>query len=57
MNPQLFDMDNIDIAWCPGCGNFSILKALKQALAELGITLRSPEETLRDTIQYIRSRP
>lgn len=41
MNPQLFDMDNIDIAWCPGCGNFSILKALKQALAELGI---KPEE-------------
>jgi len=28
-----------------------------RALAELGITLRSPEETLRDTIQYIRSRP
>jgi 2-oxoglutarate ferredoxin oxidoreductase subunit beta len=37
MNPQLFDMDNIDIAWCPGCGNFSILKALKQAFTELEI--------------------
>jgi 2-oxoglutarate ferredoxin oxidoreductase subunit beta len=24
------------IAWCPGCGNFSILKALKQAFVELG---------------------
>ena len=23
------------IAWCPGCGNFSILKAFKQALVEL----------------------
>jgi 2-oxoglutarate ferredoxin oxidoreductase subunit beta len=23
------------IAWCPGCGNFSILKALKQALVEI----------------------
>ena len=23
------------IAWCPGCGNFSILKALKKALVEL----------------------
>ena len=23
------------IAWCPGCGNFSILKALKKALTEL----------------------
>ena len=24
------------IAWCPGCGNFSILNALKQAFVELG---------------------
>ena len=24
------------IAWCPGCGNFSILKALKNAFFELG---------------------
>ena len=24
-------------AWCPGCGNFDILKALKQTLAELDI--------------------
>jgi len=24
-------------AWCPGCGNFQILSAIKQALAELGI--------------------
>ena len=23
------------VAWCPGCGNFSILKALKKALVEL----------------------
>ena len=37
MEAQLFDMDNIDIAWCPGCGNFPILKILKQALAELEI--------------------
>ena len=29
------------IAWCPGCGNFSILKALKQAFVELG---RKPNE-------------
>jgi len=26
-----------ETAWCPGCGNFSILKALKQALAGLGL--------------------
>lgn len=32
-----FDMNDIDIAWCPGCGNFSILKAVKRALEELNI--------------------
>jgi 2-oxoglutarate ferredoxin oxidoreductase subunit beta len=37
METQLFDMGDIDIAWCPGCGNFPILKTLKQALAELEI--------------------
>jgi 2-oxoglutarate ferredoxin oxidoreductase subunit beta len=26
-----------DIAWCPGCGNFGILNALKRALADLDI--------------------
>ena len=25
-----------ETAWCPGCGNFSILKCLKTALEELG---------------------
>jgi 2-oxoglutarate/2-oxoacid ferredoxin oxidoreductase subunit beta len=34
---QLYDMGDIDIAWCPGCGNFRILSALKDALAELEI--------------------
>ena len=24
-------------AWCPGCGNFSILKAFKEAMVELEI--------------------
>jgi len=34
-----FDFDGkLDIAWCPGCGNFGILAALKSALAELGIS-------------------
>ncbi len=37
MDTQIFDTANIDIAWCPGCGNFPILKILKQAVAELGI--------------------
>jgi 2-oxoglutarate/2-oxoacid ferredoxin oxidoreductase subunit beta len=27
----------IETAWCPGCGNFGILKAFKQALSELEI--------------------
>lgn len=37
MNAEIFDMGDIDIAWCPGCGNFNILKTLKSALAELQI--------------------
>ena len=33
---QVEDFESNDpIAWCPGCGNFSILKALKQAFVEL----------------------
>ncbi|MGD9109395.1 MAG: thiamine pyrophosphate-dependent enzyme [Phycisphaerales bacterium] len=38
MDAQNYDMGDIDIAWCPGCGDFGILKVLKQALAELDIT-------------------
>lgn len=36
---NLFDLEdkNIDLAWCPGCGNFGILQALKRTLAELEI--------------------
>ena len=26
-----------DTAWCPGCGNFAILRAVKQALANSGL--------------------
>jgi len=37
VDTQIFDMGDIDIAWCPGCGNFAILKILKRALAELAI--------------------
>jgi 2-oxoglutarate/2-oxoacid ferredoxin oxidoreductase subunit beta len=35
--------EGIETAWCPGCGNFGMLKAFKQALADLGIR---PEEIL-----------
>ncbi len=37
MNTQVYDMGAIDIAWCPGCGNYSILKTMKIVFAELGI--------------------
>jgi 2-oxoglutarate ferredoxin oxidoreductase subunit beta len=35
--------DGIESAWCPGCGNFPMLKAFKEALAELEIR---PEDLL-----------
>jgi len=38
MNEKNREFDNdVPIAWCPGCGNFSILKALKQALVDLAL--------------------
>jgi len=37
MDTKSFDMENLDIAWCPGCGNYGILSAIKRALAELNI--------------------
>jgi 2-oxoglutarate ferredoxin oxidoreductase subunit beta len=36
--PEHFHSDD-PIAWCPGCGNFGILNALKTALLELGLKL------------------
>jgi 2-oxoglutarate/2-oxoacid ferredoxin oxidoreductase subunit beta len=41
METNVFDKGEIDIAWCPGCGNFSILAILKQAVSELGILPRN----------------
>ncbi len=37
MDPKIFDVQDADVAWCPGCGNFSILKTLKETLAEMEI--------------------
>jgi len=37
MDIQAYSMGDIDMAWCPGCGNFGILKALEGALAEMEI--------------------
>ncbi len=33
----------VEIAWCPGCGNFSILKAVKKALVDLNL---KPQQVL-----------
>ncbi len=35
--PTLDDYKGQTPAWCPGCGNFGILKAFKDAVVELGI--------------------
>jgi len=37
------DYGQHDTAWCPGCGNFAVLKAVKRALAESAI---APHEAL-----------
>lgn len=37
MDPKIFDIEGADVAWCPGCGDFPILRTLKTALAELEI--------------------
>ena len=37
MDTSVFDMGEIDIAWCPGCGDYGILNVLKKSLAELNI--------------------
>jgi len=38
LDPKVFDVEEgHDISWCPGCGNFGILKVLKEAFAELDI--------------------
>ncbi len=37
MDPEIFDVEGADIAWCPGCGDFPILRTVKTALAELEI--------------------
>ncbi|MBN1671558.1 MAG: hypothetical protein JXR37_11020 [Kiritimatiellae bacterium] len=39
----LSDYGEYETAWCPGCGNFAILKALKHALAQSRL---APREVL-----------
>lgn len=38
MDKSIFDVEGIDNAWCPGCGNFPILNTVKEAIAELEIS-------------------
>ncbi len=35
MDTKIFELEKVDIAWCPGCGDFPIMEALKKALADL----------------------
>ena len=37
MGVELYRSEVTDISWCPGCGNFGILKLLKETLDELNI--------------------
>lgn len=38
IDPKAYDMPHdMDIAWCPGCGNYPILNIIKLALSELDI--------------------
>lgn len=34
---KAYERKDVDIAWCPGCGNFGILKLLEEVLEELAI--------------------
>lgn len=43
MSSNAFDPGAVDVAWCPGCGNFGIRKLVMEALAEEGI---EPAETV-----------
>jgi len=40
---RIEDSGTIETSWCPGCGNFAILEAVKQALVESG---REPRQLL-----------
>ncbi|WP_345987278.1 thiamine pyrophosphate-dependent enzyme [Sulfurimonas sp. HSL1-2] len=36
-----FERENVDIGWCPGCGNFGILTLIRKVLDDLGAEGRS----------------
>jgi 2-oxoglutarate ferredoxin oxidoreductase subunit beta len=37
MDRSAYDPGDVDIAWCPGCGDFAILRSVKEALFALDI--------------------
>lgn len=37
MKNDRYGLGDVDIAWCPGCGNFSILSIMKQVLQEIDL--------------------
>ena len=43
MGKNRFDMGDIDIAWCPGCGNFKILQTVQETLEDMG---KSPQDVV-----------
>jgi len=43
MEKDRFGMENTDVAWCPGCGNFSILQIIRDTLDALG---KNPEDVV-----------
>jgi len=40
MTDHTFEKENQDIQWCPGCGNFGILRILKETLTEMELDPR-----------------
>ena len=42
LTPRDFETDQ-EVRWCPGCGDYAILKSVRRVLAELG---RRPEDTV-----------
>ena len=60
MGKNTFNMGDIDIAWCPGCGNYKILETVQETLQEMGL---APEEVVfvsgigqaAKTPHYVRS--
>ena len=42
-----------DVRWCPGCGDYAIVKAVRNALAQLNV---SKEITMGETLKNTRGK-